>query len=243
MLGKESGLPTRQNLKLSFAILGLLLACYLLWQQLPSRTVLRGPGYTSISPLEPAALASEELILHDVPFQEKQPDFGGEACVAMVLEKLNGRGEQKLVFDLSGVDPVEGRGVVTSELKLACEKIGFVPGDAWYEWAPGKERLFFKQLASQLRQGVLGVFCIREKGAEKFVLAVGIDSAREQIIVHDPSRPEGKNRRISWNDFYQACHLGQRKRVHLKLDLRSTLKSLPPELSREKLPLITPNTS
>ena len=68
-------------------------------------------------------------LIEDVPHIVQEPDFCGEACVAMFLQKLGHQYTQDDVFNLSGLDPILGRGSYTKGLKTALEKIGFDVGE------------------------------------------------------------------------------------------------------------------
>src|SRR5437763_7114639 len=71
------------------------------------------------------------VLIAGVPHIRQEPDFCGEACVAMYLKKLGYDVDQRAVFDRAGVDPRLGRGVNTPELKHAVEAFGFRPGPVW----------------------------------------------------------------------------------------------------------------
>src|SRR5262249_33847576 len=77
-------------------------------------------------PLPPRSY--RDVRIEGIPHVRQNPDFCGEACVEMALAKLGYRLTQDQVFDLSGVDPSLGRGMVTAELKTALERVGFDPG-------------------------------------------------------------------------------------------------------------------
>ena len=75
------------------------------------------------------------VLIAGVPHIRQEPDFCGEACVAMYLRKLGYDVDQRAVFDRAGLDPRLGRGVNTPELKRAVEAFGFRPGPVWYKVA------------------------------------------------------------------------------------------------------------
>src|SRR6478752_7721317 len=72
------------------------------------------------------------LLIGGVPHIRQEPDFCGEACVAMVLRYLGYDVDQRAVFDRAGLDPRLGRGVNTPELKRAVEAFGFRAGPVWH---------------------------------------------------------------------------------------------------------------
>src|SRR5262245_58461446 len=57
------------------------------------------------------------VLIGGVPHIRQEPDFCGEACVAMYLRKLGYDDGQRAVFDRTGVDPLGGRGANTPALK------------------------------------------------------------------------------------------------------------------------------
>ena len=59
-----------------------------------------------------------------IPFVRKKPDFGGEACLTMVLQNKGLSIDQDWVFDHAGVDPTLGRGCVTRELTQVAQATG-----------------------------------------------------------------------------------------------------------------------
>src|SRR3954471_22054992 len=73
-----------------------------------------------------------DVLITTVPHVKQRPDFCGEACVEMVLRKLGKRGDQDYVFDMSGLDPAEGRGCYSADLVRALKRIGFTPGDVFF---------------------------------------------------------------------------------------------------------------
>jgi hypothetical protein len=56
------------------------------------------------------------VLIAGVPHIRQEPDFCGEACVAMALQKLGHDVDQRAVFDRTGLDPRLGRGAATAEL-------------------------------------------------------------------------------------------------------------------------------
>ena len=67
-----------------------------------------------------------------IPYVRKKPDFGGEACLTMVLQSKGLPIDQDWVFDHSGVDPTLGRGCVTRELTKVAQATGLKIGQVWY---------------------------------------------------------------------------------------------------------------
>src|SRR4051794_40255820 len=71
-------------------------------------------------------------LIKDVPHVKQRPDFCGEACVEMVLRKLGKKGDQNYVFNMSALDPAEGRGCYSADLRRAVNRIGFKPGVVFF---------------------------------------------------------------------------------------------------------------
>ena len=82
----------------------------------------RSPGVSkpAAPPKVPATYKSVQI--QDVPHVRQKPDFCGEACAAMYLQKLGRPVDQDYVFDQSGLDPMEARGCYTKELAAALRK-------------------------------------------------------------------------------------------------------------------------
>ncbi|MDA1232596.1 MAG: hypothetical protein O2856_17640 [Planctomycetota bacterium] len=76
------------------------------------------------------------VLIRDVPHIQQKPDFRGEACVAMALQKHGKPADQDFVFDQSGLSPLHGRGCYTKELADAVRNVGFDPGKVWYKFRP-----------------------------------------------------------------------------------------------------------
>src|SRR5215475_3108641 len=83
-------------------------------------------------PEDPKPSLPARVLIEGVPHIRQEPDFCGEACVAMYLHKLGYDVDQRAVFDRTGLDPRLGRGVWTPELKRAVEAFGFRPGPVWH---------------------------------------------------------------------------------------------------------------
>ena len=50
--------------------------------------------------------ASRSVLVEGIPFIQQEPDFCGEACAAMYLQKLGRHVDQNYVFNQSGLDPL-----------------------------------------------------------------------------------------------------------------------------------------
>jgi hypothetical protein len=56
----------------------------------------------------------------------------------MYLRFLDKSVSQDQVFAVSGMDPARGKGVTTTELATALDRLGFEPGDVWYQVSPNQ---------------------------------------------------------------------------------------------------------
>jgi hypothetical protein len=152
-----------------------------------------------------AAEGLASVSIDAIPHVRQKPDFCGEACVAMYLGKLGKPADQDFVFDQAGLDPAEGRGCYTRELKTAAERIGFEPGAVWYrvsaELAADELQQQFAELHADLKRGVPSILCMhyddRPGSSEHFRLIVGYDAQTDDVLYHEPAAADGANRRMS----------------------------------------------
>jgi hypothetical protein len=147
------------------------------------------------------AVPGSIVLIEGVPAVKQKPDFCGEACAAMYLQKLGRPFDQDDVFDQSGLDPLEGRGCYTRELAVALRRIGFKIGDVW-----GKARAEtemerqWEALHGDLRKGIPSIVCMRYDdrpgSSEHFRLVLGFDAKRGEVIYHEPAEENGGYRRM-----------------------------------------------
>src|SRR6476620_6353577 len=111
-----------------------------------------------------ASLRPPVVLIAGVPHIRQEPDFCGEACVAMYLRKLGYDVDQRAVFDRAGLDPRLGRGVNTPELKRAVEAFGFRPGPVWNKIAaanaPAELAREQESMFADLARGVPSIVCM-----------------------------------------------------------------------------------
>lgn len=151
---------------------------------------------------EVRAAEPRSVFLDGYPHVRQEPDFCGEACLAMAMA---GRGvpvDQDAVFDLTGLDPALGRGAWTRELVVAARALGFDPGETWTKVPAGDAAALQAQwqaLLSDLRADVPSIVCMRfdEGGPEHFRLVLGYDAATDEVRYHDPALDDGADRRMS----------------------------------------------
>lgn len=184
----------------------------------------------------PARLS--DVRLGGVPHVFQKPDFCGEACVSMALQWMGHRVDQDEVFARSGVNPVLGRGAWTPELKVAMESLGFQPGAVWKPVRPAHaaEDLAaeLSELHADLQKGIPSIVCMHYNESptttEHFRLIVGYDSARDELIYHEPAEREGAYRRMPRARFLSLWPLKYRPDTWLAIRLR--LSSQNPALAK-----------
>ena len=159
------------------------------------------------------------LLIAGVPHIRQEPDFCGEACVAMALRKLGYDVGQRAVFDRTGVDPRLGRGAYTAELKRAIDAFGFRPGPIWYRVsARNAAAELERQLAAMtadLARGVPSIVCMHydrsPDAPEHFRLVLGYDRATSEIIFHEPAQDQGAYKRMPRARFLELWPLKYRR--------------------------------
>jgi hypothetical protein len=149
------------------------------------------------------------VAITNVPHVRQLPDFCGEACVAMALNRLGFAYTQEDVFDASELDPLLGRGCYARELATAMSKIGFDPGAGWFNCTTKDlDRTVSQQwnaLVTDLRSGVPSIVCTyfdeRPATTQHFRLITGYDDATREVIYHDPALDDGANLRMPFEKF------------------------------------------
>ncbi|MGA2035143.1 MAG: C39 family peptidase [Thermoguttaceae bacterium] len=144
------------------------------------------------------------VAIPDVPHILQEPDFCGEACLAMYLQKLGRRVAQDDVFNSSGLDPMLARGCYTRDLVRAAENLGFRPGAIYYrisrDHAAADVEAQWKALHADLLAGIPSVVCMHfDEGPgapEHFRLVLGYDAASDTVIFHDPAVADGSYKRM-----------------------------------------------
>ena len=109
-------------------------------------------------------LSLKSVIIEDVPHVTQKPDFCGEACAEMFLQKLGHKINQDDIFNMSGLDPAQGRGCYTPELAKALKAVGFSIGQVHYGVnATRAERDLngqFKIMHADLLKGIPSIICM-----------------------------------------------------------------------------------
>src|SRR4051794_28407375 len=151
-----------------------------------------------------AVTSYRDVLIQNVPHVKQRPDFCGEACVEMVLRKLGKRGDQNYVFDMCGLDPAEGRGCYSADLVRALKRIGFTPGDVFFNinvaHADDEIEVQWKLLHADLVRGILSIVCMHydasPKTTEHMRLVVGYRAATDEVIYLDPAEQGPGYRRM-----------------------------------------------
>lgn len=162
-----------------------------------------------------------------IPHIRQRPDFCGEACAAMFLQKLGHKHTQDDVFDVAGLDPLKARGCFTPELVRALRRIGFRLGDVWRYCRPNDPDSIgaeFEKLRNDLRRGFPSIVCMRydeqPETTEHFRLIVGFDAAKGEVVYHEPAEDQGAYRRMPLKKFLALWPLKYETRRWLLVRMR-----------------------
>jgi hypothetical protein len=153
----------------------------------------------------------------------------------MVLKHLGSKWTQDEIFNLSGVDPVEGRGCATKELVQASHSLGFDIGPAWYSItaarAPKELNGLFSDMHKDLRDGIPSVVCMRydksPNTTEHFRLIVGFDAETDEVIYLEPAEDDKRYRRMSRADFLELWPLKYDAATWTVIRLRMKSRGVP----------------
>ena len=159
------------------------------------------------SGLEPKVAAANASTA--VPYIRKKPDFGGEACLAMVLQNKGLPVDQNWVFNHSGVDPILGRGCVTPELINVAKAAGLNIGPVWYDTNTDAA---LNQCWSDLLRDIVNddpivVVTHDSQNIERFVLVLGYDAPKDELIFHNPNVDRGQSQRMDRAQFIKRSLL------------------------------------
>ena len=169
------------------------------------------------------------VYIRDIPHVSQRPDFCGEACVEMWLQKLGVNADQNDVFNLSGLDPELARGCYTRELVQAIRALGFDPGKVGYTIQADQARAgldkIFRSVYEDLKAGIPSILCMRTgNGAdatEHFRLVVGYDAKSDEIVYHEPAAERnGANRRMTRRQLYSVWPLKYHSGVWTVISIR-----------------------
>ncbi len=185
-------------------------------------------------------------LIEDVPHIVQKPDFCGEACVAMFLQRLGHQYTQDDVFNLSGLDPVLGRGSYTKELKAALEKIGFDVGEKIFnkldaDKADKQMDLLLREIVADIKSGYPSIVCMHyseEPGTtEHFRLIIGYAPKSDSIIYQEPAEENGSYREMSRKLFFRLWPLKYSEKEWTAIRFRlnpGKIRQLPKKAEGEK---------
>jgi hypothetical protein len=157
----------------------------------------------------PTKPAYPSVLIKDVPHVRQKTDFCGEACAEMFLKHMGKAWTQDDVFNVSGIDPLLGRGCYTRELVAALTSIGFHPGPAGYSVAAKRAveeiEAQWKALYDDLTRGIPSIVCMHyDKSAtttEHFRLVLGYNPASDSVVYNEPAEADGAYRKMPLKDF------------------------------------------
>ena len=160
-------------------------------------------------PSGPASSESTSVTSTAIPYIRKKPDFGGEACLAMVLQNKGLPVDQDWVFDHSDVDPIQGRGCVTPELTKVAQAAGLEIGQVWYDV---NTEATLNQCWSNLLRDIVNkdpviVVTHDSQNIERFVLVLGYDAPKDQLIFHNPNIDRGQSQTMDRTNFIKRSVL------------------------------------
>lgn len=160
---------------------------------------------TTLLPLLLAAWPSIQL--EGFPHVQQKPDFCGEADVEMALRRLGRSVTQDDVFNVSGLDPLKGRGVHADELAAAMKALGLETGQVWYRIDPKKASAQIEAQWSALHRDLLAgnpsIVCMHYDASpdttEHFRLVTGYDARTDEVVFEEPA--DGTQQRMKRGEF------------------------------------------
>ena len=163
----------------------------------------------------PAAEKYASVKIGDVPAVRQEPDFCGEACAQMWLNKLGKNLDQNFVFNQSGLDPALGRGCYTADLVRALTAIGFHVGPVWQTIPPeGRQKEIeaaFRAMHGDLLAGIPSIVCMhyddKPNTTEHFRLILGYDARTDEVVYNEPAEAKGAYRRMPREMFLRLWPL------------------------------------
>lgn len=188
---------------------------------------------TALLPLLLAALPSVQL--DGFTHVKQKPDFCGEADVEMALRRLGRDVSQDDVFNLSGLDPLKGRGIWADDLQRVLRTLGMEPGQTWYRVNPAKAKADmeaqFAELHKDLSRGIPSIVCMHydasPKTTEHFRLITGYDATTDEVVYMEPAEDDGAYRRMKRVDFLALWPFKKSPQKWTVIRLRLEEKSKP----------------
>ena len=181
------------------------------------------------------ASSCKSVKIDGVPHVLQKPDFCGEACVEMYLNKLGHKITQDDVFNASGLDPIHARGCRTVDLARALTALGFKPGKTWYVVKANAKQEIREQwqgLHTDLLKNIPSIVCMRtsndSSSTEHFRLVLGYDSKKDEVIYNEPAETPGAYKRMKLTEFLGHWPLKYKKEtwtvIRLKLEVDKKIR-------------------
>lgn len=175
----------------------------------PVALALAAAALLSLAPVAVSQAAYRDVLIKDVPLVKQRADFCGEACAEMVLRKLGKKGDQNYVFNMSGIDPLQGRGCYSADLARALARIGFKPGDVFFTIdaarAGDEIEAQWQLLHADLLKDIPSIVCMHSDASanatEHMRLVVGYDAKTDSVIYLDPAESGVGYRRMKRATF------------------------------------------
>jgi len=161
----------------------------------------------------------KDVLITDVPHVQQKNDFCGEACAEMYLKKRGNNYTQDEVFNLSGLDPLNGRGCYTSELAVALKNIGFDTGNNWFfidsNDSSKQIEMQFQDMYDDLVSQIPSIVCMHydetPQASEHFRLIVGYDSKSDEMIYQEPADSNAEYKKMGREKFIELWPLKYEK--------------------------------
>lgn len=181
-------------------------------------------------------LSLPSVQLEGFPHVQQKPDFCGEADVEMALRRLGRPVTQDDVFNVSGLDPLKGRGVHADELARAMKALGLETGQVWYRIDPSKAQAQIDaQWAALHRDLVAGnpsIVCMHYDASpnttEHFRLVTGYDARTDEVVFEEPA--DGTQQRLQRREFLSLMTFKPAKDRWTVIRLRVEPKGEAPKL-------------
>jgi hypothetical protein len=146
-------------------------------------------------PLTVSAVPYVSIMLRDIPHIQQEDDFCGEACAEMILKKLGTQWTQNDVFNVSGVDPSDGRGCYSADLERALPRIGFYTGQVFYiieaSHSADEVEEQWRLLHADLLKGLPSIVCMHFDDSphttEHMRLITGYNARTDEVYFLDPA--------------------------------------------------------
>jgi hypothetical protein len=151
----------------------------------------------------------KSVLIENVPHVTQKPDFCGEACAEMFLKKLGHQISQDDIYNLSKLNPAEGRGCYTPELARALQAAGFDIGQVNYGVKASRAAKaltgLFEDMHADLAKGIPSIICMNTSSGrdstEHFRLILGYDQKTDEVVYHEPAENNGLYHRLDRKTF------------------------------------------